>query len=73
LLFVANNIIPNAKKETLTRYQDILEEYTSKDCIIHNYIKSSINFQRFDTLNIPDMLLENNKEVLEEIYLKISS
>lgn len=73
LLFVANNIIQNAKKETLTQYQSILEEYTSRDCIINNFIKSSINFQRFDTLNIPDMLLENNIDVLEEIYLKLSS
>lgn len=73
LMFVANNIISKVKMETIEEYQNILEKFTQSNCVVKNVVKSSINIQRFDTLNIPSQLLESNIEVLEEIFIKLSS
>jgi cellulose biosynthesis protein BcsQ len=73
MLFVANNIISQAKIETILGFQNILkQEYGVPDTsIINSVVKSSINIQRFDTLNIPGTSLESNIELLEEIYSKL--
>lgn len=71
LLLIANNIIQNARKETLENYQKLLSDYTDSDCVINNYFKASVNFQRFDSLNIPNNVIEANKLVLDEIYSKL--
>lgn len=72
LLLVANDIIPTVKKDTVEQYQAVLGEFTDKNCIISNYITSSVLVQRIDTLNIESVLLERYNTVLEEIYSKIA-
>lgn len=72
LLLVANDIIPTVKKDTVEQYQSVLGEFTDEECIISNYITSSVLVQRIDTLNIESVLLERYNTVLEEIYSKIA-
>lgn len=71
LLFIANNIIAQAKKETIEKYQSILADETAEDCVIKNMISASINVQRMDSLNVSGTLLDGNSEVLNEIMGKL--
>jgi chromosome partitioning protein len=71
LLFIANNIIAQAKKETIEKYQSILADETAEDCVIKNMISASINVQRMDSLNVSGTLLDSNSEVLNEIMGKL--
>lgn len=71
LLFVANNIIAQAKRETIEMYQAILKEETGESCVIKNVLSASINVQRMDSLNVPGTLLDSNIDVLNEIVDKL--